>query len=183
MSTLKVNTIQDLSGNPNKGKVLQVVQSIKTDTASVTGSTFGDVGLSASITPSATNHKILIMIQANIGASAGYDMKARLFTSYGSSPPGQALYIGDAASTRPRASVSVTQTYASNANYAYDQAIITYLDDGHNISGTSITYSLQLASYSTFTIYLNRNGADLDQGSTGYDARTASSITLMEISD
>ena len=80
MSTLKVNTIEDLSGIPNKGKIIQVVQSTKTDTASITGFTFGDVGLSASITPSATNHKILIMIQANIGGSIGYDMKAGLFT-------------------------------------------------------------------------------------------------------
>ena len=182
MSILKVNTIQDLSGNPNKGKVIQVVQSTKTDTASVTGSTFGDVGLSASITPSATNHKILIMIQANIGASVGYDMKARLFTSYGASPPGQPLHIGDAGGTRPRASVSITQTYAATNNaYNADQAIITYLDGGHNQT-TSITYSLQLASYSTYTVYLNRSGADLES-SGSYDARTASSITLMEISD
>ena len=47
MSTLKVNTIEDLSGNSNKGKIIQVVQSTKTDTASITGPTFGDVGLSA----------------------------------------------------------------------------------------------------------------------------------------
>ena len=33
------------------GNILQVVQGTKTDTASVTGGTFADVGLSAAITP------------------------------------------------------------------------------------------------------------------------------------
>ena len=96
MSTLKVNTIEDLSGNSSKGKIIQVVQSTKTD-ASITGPTFGDVGLSALLLLLLLIIRILIMIQANIGGSIGYDMKSKLFTSCSGGGSGQALHVGDLA--------------------------------------------------------------------------------------
>ena len=44
------------------GKVLQVVQTVKSDTFSTSSTTFTDVtGLSVSITPSSTSNKILIL--------------------------------------------------------------------------------------------------------------------------
>ena len=44
------------------GKVLQVKQAVKTDTASSTSATFADIsGLSVSITPVSTSNKILVM--------------------------------------------------------------------------------------------------------------------------
>ena len=42
------------------GKVLQVVQGIKTDTFTTTATGATDVGLSASITPASTSSKILV---------------------------------------------------------------------------------------------------------------------------
>ena len=121
------------------------------------------------------------MIQANIGGSIGYDMKARLFTSYGGGGSGQALHVGDLANTRPQASAVCTGNFGTTNNYAAQNLSINYLDSGHN-QNTEITYKLQLASYSTYTIYLNRTGGDLISAGS-YDARTASSIILMEISD
>ena len=60
------------------GKILQVVQSSKTDTASMTGLTFADLGLSVTITPSSSTSKILIACYASIGASSGFDCSLRL---------------------------------------------------------------------------------------------------------
>ena len=63
MSLLKVNNIQNVSGQPNLGKILQVVQTYYTTptSQSITGSTYTDItGMSAAITPSSTNSRIII---------------------------------------------------------------------------------------------------------------------------
>jgi len=54
------------------GKVLQVVQAVKTDTFSTTsGTTFVDVtGLSVSITPTSTSSKILVYLSSNFSTIA-----------------------------------------------------------------------------------------------------------------
>ena len=173
-SELRVDRIVPTSGVPagGGGSIIQVVQSTKTDTASVTGATFGDVGLSATITPKFSSSKILVMIQASISASVGFDIKARLMR--GSTP----LLIGDAAGSRPRATVNITQTYHSTNTYNCDQAIINYLDSPNTTAAT--TYKIQYASYASYVAYINRTGSDLN--TTEYDARTASSIILMEVS-
>jgi len=60
MSTIKVNTLQDTSGN-NLTRVAQVVQATKTDVQSLTDTSFIDiVGLSVNITPSSSSSKILL---------------------------------------------------------------------------------------------------------------------------
>ena len=173
-SELRVDRIIPTSGVPTGGggSIVQIVSSTKTDTASVTGSTFGDVGLSVTITPRSSTNKILVLVQANIGASVGYSMKGRLMR--GSTP----IHIGDGASLRPRATAESTSIYASNTNYNAAQVNMMYLDSPSTTSAT--TYKVQYASYSTYVVYINRSGADLNTAE--YDARTASSITLMEVS-
>ena len=156
------------------GAILQVVQATKTDTASVTGATFGDVGLSASITPLSSSNKILVLVQANISGSTGYSRKARLMRN------STAIHIGDAAGTRPQATAEENGSYAGQTSYNAGQVIMNFLDSPSTTSAT--TYKVQYASYGPYLVYINRSGADLDAGAGGgYDARTASSITLMEI--
>ena len=173
-SELRVDRIIPTGGIPTGGggSIIQVVQGTKTDTSSVTGGTFGDVGLSASITPKFTSSKILIMVNSNISSSVGFDMKSRLMRG------STAIHIGDAAGNRPRASAAVTATYTGNQAYTQAPVAITYLDSPNTVSTT--TYKLQMASYSSYIVYINRSGTD--DNSTEYTARTASSITLMEIS-
>tara|TARA_B100001142_G_scaffold292205_1_gene310906 strand:+ start:1877 stop:2446 length:570 start_codon:yes stop_codon:yes gene_type:complete len=154
-----------------KGSVLQVVQSTKTDTASVTGGTFGDVGLSAAITPTSSSSKILVLVQANIGASAGYSMKARLMRG------STAIHIGDAAGVRPRATAQSTESYSTTPSFNAAQVNMNFLDSPSTTS--QVTYKIQYASYSAFVVYINRTGSD--SNTTTYDARTASSIILMEV--
>tara|TARA_R110000803_G_scaffold200403_1_gene264746 strand:+ start:476 stop:997 length:522 start_codon:yes stop_codon:yes gene_type:complete len=152
-------------------KILQVVQSVKTDTASVGGGTFADIGLSASITPSSSSSKILVQVQANTGGSAGFSMKTRLMRD------STAIHIGDAAGSRPRASTENTGTYSTNTNYNSFPVSIIFLDSPSTTS--AVTYKVQYAVYGSFTVYINRSGSDLNTSE--YDARTASSITLMEV--
>ena len=174
-SELRVDRIVPTSGVPSGGggSIIQVVQSTKTDISSATaGFNWTDMGLSASITPKFDTSKILVMVEACIGSSIGYDMKTRLLR--GSTP----IHIGDTAGNRPRVSVSITQSYSTVGDYVADQAIINYLDSPATTS--AVTYKIQCASYSTGVMYLNRNGEDSDTSE--YDGRSASSILLMEIS-
>lgn len=59
MSLIKVNDIQTTTGTPNRGRILQVAQVVKTDAFSTDSDSMVDVtGLSVSITPSSANNKI-----------------------------------------------------------------------------------------------------------------------------
>jgi len=65
MSLIKTDAIQTLAGKPivnSTGSVLQVVQG-STATAVSATSSFVSTGLTASITPSSTSSKILVMVQ------------------------------------------------------------------------------------------------------------------------
>ena len=80
-SILKVDTIQTAAGGTPtaadlglnvSGSILQVVSVTKADTFSVSGATFTDItDLSASITPTSTNSKILIVASVSASASSG----------------------------------------------------------------------------------------------------------------
>jgi hypothetical protein len=78
-SKLKVNLINDSGDNnlitsdgsgvitSSKFKIGQVVQAVNSTLASTTSSSYSDTGLTASITPTSTSSKILIIISASLG--------------------------------------------------------------------------------------------------------------------
>jgi len=151
------------------GKLLQVVQTVKSDTFSSSSATFVDItGLSASITPSSASNKILVMVSLNIGSNdSGLRLMTKLFRD------STAVFIGDTAGSRERvawqgSTLSLTHTNSINN---------VYLDSPSTTS--SITYKIQgrdeLVGYNW---YINRNGNDIDNSTYG---RGASSITLIEI--
>ena len=74
MSTLYVDTINEkTSGNGIyiPGHVVQVINTVKTDVFSTTSTSFVDVtGLSATITPSSTSSKILVLVNGFISNAA-----------------------------------------------------------------------------------------------------------------
>ena len=152
-------------GSLNSGKILQVVQSTKTDINSITGGTYQDLGLSVSITPSSATSKVLVLLYASISSpDSSYDMKLRLLR--GSTP----VLLGDAASSRPRASTALNLSWSSGS-YGAGNAAINYLDTPATTSAT--TYKLQAMSYSSYSIYINRGPNDTD---TSAEGRSASSI-------
>lgn len=185
MSTLKVNNITDLGNDAvvtdgviptYPGQILQVVQSVKTDAfAGVPSDIWIDVtGLSASITPTSTSSKILVMVDLKGAGRENYTViRSRLLRD--SSP----IYVGDAASNRPQ---SMAQFYGGqSAGYVYmAQLGGTFLDSPATTS--EVTYSMQIggdAQNSSIILYVNRTEGDRDN--LNMDARVASSITLLEV--
>lgn len=182
MSTLKVNNLQDLGadavvtngvvarGALPSGSVLQVVSVTKTDVFTTSSTTFTAVtGLSASITPTSATSKILVFGMISQNAIGG-----NIPTRYRIMRNSTAIGIGDAAGSRDRATGF---WYAGdvNGNQGTGQWAPNFLDSPATTS--SVTYSIQVAT-SAGSIGINRSQSDAD--SLG-EARTASTITLMEI--
>ena len=149
-------------------RVLQVVQTVKSDTFTGTvGTTPVDVtGLSVAITPSATSSKVLVIVTLNYNhqESRGAFRIVRDST---------AISIGDAAGNRTRASFSNTQGGAMSF-------IGNFLDSPNTTSAT--TYKVQVMNSNTgagSTVYINRDATDTD---TAAFFRSVSTITAMEIS-
>jgi len=138
------------------GKVLQVVTGVTYTTTTSTSATYADTSLTASITPSATSSKILIitdqfMRKDQNNTYIGY----KLFRD-----STELNYIGDL--------IAYTQNSDSDANGIGT----TYLDTPSSTS--SITYKTQFATLSGGTITIQA-----DAGSS--NERGRGSMTLMEI--
>jgi hypothetical protein len=155
----------------SSGRVLQVLQTAKTDTFSTASTSFVDVtGLSVSITPTSATSKILVLMDAKLGSDSnvsGYLNIVRNSTN---------IYIGDSASSAQRVTYSNSDDPSSQWPY---QAVGNFLDSPATTS--SVTYKIQIMSEpveNVGTVYINRGG----EGSVSVaGARTASSITVMEI--
>ena len=147
------------------GKVLQVLSTTKSDTFTSTATTYTDItGLSVTITPSSASSKILVFF--NLSGGATEIANARLVRG------ATAIAVGDAAGSRNRSAgdfaifaTPIVETLVSGS----------YLDSPATTSAT--TYKLQ-AQITSATFYINRSEGDTDNY---YRARTASTITVMEI--
>ena len=156
------------------GKVLQVVQTVKTDTGSFSSSNTNTFvlfpGMSVSITPSSTSSKVLVCWTANVTPSIGTG-HLRLYRDTTS------IFQGVAASNR----IGSTQVHRDAATpYEYSVTALTglYLDSPSTTS--AIAYNLKGTLGSTYsgTFYINQTRGD---GNEDYEGRTASGIIAMEI--
>ena len=139
------------------GSVLQVVNVVKLTSFSTTSTSYVDItGLTASITPSSTNSKILVLVTLARG---------------GSNVGAINLLRGATNLLQP----TTVQSYSSSStNYSASDGVapapIICLDSPASVS--SVTYKCQIKT-NTGTIYIgNRSSADMEMVST---------ITLMEI--
>jgi hypothetical protein len=155
------------------GSILQIVNAVKTDTWSVAGAaTFADVtGLSVSITPISSTSKILLFVNLSVGTAFGAASIVYRFVRNSTT-----ICVGDAAGVRPQATGGF---YSGDTSGAAAMASISsmFLDSPATTSAT--TYKIQGASSTATTVYVNRTVNDRD--TTGYDARTTSTITVMEV--
>ena len=88
------------SGVSSSGHILQVVQTVKTDTFSASsGSTVDITGLSVSITPSSSSNKVLVTYDTNVSMANG-SYHAHVFLVRGSTK----IYLGDADGSKTRSS-------------------------------------------------------------------------------
>ena len=148
---------------PAGGKILQVKQTFKNDTASTSSGSFADIsGFTVSITPSATSSKILYSGHLYLGFS-GAEGNFRLTRTVG----GTATEIGNSSVVDDDADGA----FAIGGGSQYTPATFSFLDSPNTTS--AITYGLKWHMHSG-TMYLNRTW---DNGW----FHGASSITAMEI--
>ena len=155
------------------GKVLQVVNATKSDTNSTTSNTAVTTGLEASITPSATSSKVLVLISFAYQADSDTNSIFQLYRG------STAIHLGDAAGSRERASVGTVYQKPGAANDILS-ASINCLDSPSTTSATTykLMYFVGRSASSGAPVYLNRGHTDTDNDS---HKRAISSITLMEI--
>jgi hypothetical protein len=179
LSTLKVNNVEDLGADPvvtngviekaalPSGSILQVVQTVKTDTFTTTSATYTDLtGLSVTITPRSATSKILVsfyLVAGNLTDDAGYH--ARMMRD--STP----IFVGDAAGSRVQASFGNYNPDFREMNGATPQ----FLDSPATTS--PITYKVEVRRGTGGTIVVGR-GSDGDLANA---SRVPCSITVMEV--
>ena len=146
-----------------------VVQAVKTDTASTTSSTFADLGLEVTITLQSADSKVLLSAMMNVGASGGF-ISADFIILRGSTIVAQA----PAAGSRSRAHFTGGPGSDTSTTTAAGEILDTPGAVGPH------TYKIQWARGSTSgTVFLNRSNSDLDdaRGTRGISTLTATEIT------
>lgn len=166
-----------LTSNSSTGKILQHVYVEKTDTTSqVNQSARTDIsGMSATITPSATSSKILILCDLNIGMpQGGYHVNLHLMRGSTDIAEGTG-----ASGSGFNYAVDVTASFRESGSGAGNPPISTStLDSPNTTSATTYKWQWHVPNYSNVTIYLNRN---FSQTNYPYNTWKSSRIILMEV--
>ena len=164
------------TGNLPAGSILQVVSTTKTDvfTVSVPGgaSSSAVTGLTATITPSSTSNKILVMLSL----SGSNDVAGHLAFSFlrdGSIISGT---TGSSPGSRTAATSSSYNGTTDTASMAHINGI--YLDSPGSTS--SLTYGVSLVNVFGVTRVMAVNRTE-DDNNDAFRARTVSTITVMEV--
>ena len=180
MSLLKVNEVQNTSGNSDVtgvGKILQVISTTKTDSFSTNSNSYVDItGLSATITPQSGTKCYITYHVVVGGVSGGWSMGIQLLR--GSTAIGNGDQYNANNFYLSRGGTLTDQSgYIMGGNMDYG-----FLDTHGANGSTAITYKLQMLSGypQQPTFYINRSGS----GSGNYTYApnyTGSTITVMEV--
>ena len=167
-ATTTSNAAKVVTLSQNPGMITQVVQTIKSDTTSLSStSTFTDIsGMSVAITPSSSSNKILVQFNVNISNLSNGHVDVRLLRG------STAIAVGDASSSRAR--VSISKESAAHGN-GMEERTMMFLDSPATTSAT--TYKLQWKTGGVDAV-LNRSKDDSDDSS---HPRGVSTITAMEV--
>ena len=152
-------TFPNSTTQASAGKVLQVVQGTLTTAFSTTNTSFTDIGLSASITPSSSNSKVLVVVHLNgvHSSDSGYNVYYTIIRG--------ATNITNVSAAGNGWSIRAGQT---SGRWGSDS--ITYLDSPATTSST--TYKIQIAS---------EGGGRTAYVSEANSYNALSTITVMEI--
>jgi len=166
------------------GTIVQVEQSIKTDTFSTTGASSHPVspgndvpGLAVTIHPKFANSKILVSYTVSTGAYGRAYL--RIQRKQGGSTTTIAPSVGPEANTQNQG--KCTTSHSGSGDSSVDSQSFEYYD---TIGGTEpITYQIQAWTYhAVYYVYVNRGHDDGNGSNNGtYWARTLSSITAKEV--
>lgn len=183
MSTLKVTNLQKLDGTPYVfGKFGQMVTTTFSGTESTTvnlasANSYTNSSVAATITPTATSSKILVLSTINTGSSDNSNgAHIGRFTMAVSGGSTTAEFRGDAAGSRKRNS-------SGRGNESQGSATIltngfSFVLSPNTTSAVTITYQFATRGSGSATAYINRTHTDTDGNE---DGRTASAITLIEV--
>ena len=167
-NNIKKVTAQSIA-NLGGGAIGQVLSTIKTDTFTMSSSTFADVtGLSVAITPASTASTILVMFNVNGSNNTAVDNSVNIRLLRDSTDIAQA----DAASNRTLTTATIT---ALNTN-VMGSAGMSFIDTPATMS--EVIYKIQIAASNDGDAHINRSNADSDISSVG---RATSSISVLEI--
>lgn len=173
LGTPASGTLTNCTGYPASalptGSVLQVIQTVKTDTFTTTtsGTTFVDItGMSVSITPSSSSNKVMVFFSVH-GATSNLSYVRLIRNS-------TAIGIGETSGNRISCTVG-NFNLGGDGNTSFEWGT-NYLDSPATTS--SVTYKLQVLNETTNTFCFNRT--TLDQNSAA-GFRPISQITVMEI--
>jgi hypothetical protein len=163
-------------------RILQVVQTLKTDTftsGTINQGAEADItGLSATITPSSTDSKVLVFTSV-LGSTLGTALALAPMSMYKVYRGATAIGVGDAAGSRTRIT-SFDGVFTTSDGMGAANAII--LDSPATTSATTYkcTFVNTVMANATAVFYCNMTTEDGTNAN--YVPRTVSSITLMEIS-
>ena len=164
------------------GKILQVVSASKTSAVSSNSTTYYSIGLNATITPSSTSSKILVLMDLAYGGMQnmyGYGKIVR--TPSGGSATDIALGDDRTGSYSNSQQVSFSLTTINNANVVYKlhHATVNFLDSPSTTAAT--TYAVQAKSVyggGDGYFYINTPATTDNQP---YHVSASSNLTLIEI--
>ena len=184
MSTLKVNNLQDTSGN-NLSRVAATAQNIVTATSSANITSLAslvDTPATVTITSTLANSKFLVsgMVIMEANASDDHDFALVMRRTIGGS--GTSICVGANAGSR----VGVTRNWSighdSDAgSTASNNVMPTFLDSPSQAAGTAITYSYSMMATDgtpSWNVYFNRTVNDNDNS--GHE-RFNTFINVLEI--
>ena len=155
------------------GKVLQVVNTVKTDTFTTTSTSPVVVtGLTASITPSSTSNKVLVLASCYIVGQVNAT-RYPMFIGKNSSVISGATATGE--SSKVAASFGSVSNSSNGPNCC---ASVEFLDSPSTTSSTTYSVMTRLMDGVTSIPQVNISVNDVDSVN---HARPVSSITLMEI--
>jgi hypothetical protein len=158
---------------PAGGSILQVVQASKTNTTSTLNQdSFTDLGLSASITPTSTSNKVLVLV--SIGRVCCSISSLRL-CPFRILRDATAIGTGVVDGVKLRSNFVISDS--PDNNYGQGGAY-QYLDSPSTTSAT--TYKIQWTGQAGETWYLHRSSSNTDNTDTIH-TRSASHIILVEV--
>ena len=156
------------------GKILQVVSTTKTDTASqasvASGGKWSITAFKATITPSSASNKLLIF--GNAMFDTGDHAQALYLQKNGSD---LAAAMGDAAGSRKS---TVTHMEGNGGAYLQVQHSFQFLDTAGDTSERYYNLAIGHGRNAAVNIFMNRSSTDTDAY---YQFRTQSTITVIEV--
>ena len=177
-------TVTGLSALPKTAmasdSVIQVVQTVKTDTYSSgtlsAHSTASSNALEVSITPSSASNKIFILVSAHGSSSYWGSVSAGSWQGF-LMKNGSVLVQGDTSGSRQRMTMRSGDSDSGNVEEPLN---FNYLDSPATTSAVTYGVRLHNSDNGTATLFLNRS--DDDSNSVTTTTRTVSTITAMEVS-